>query len=332
MRKGDGDMKEKKRVWFTFNLCEADAFEQYLEKMALQGWFLESVGGAVMRFYRAQPEKRRYAALLVPESSSLIGADDWKAEQLREQCEEAGWIFQCNSIYWQIFYTTDDAAKRRGDMEKERQFQIQKALSWNWSVKFFYPILVVLEIWAVYQYLQNPGKLFADPMQLLLTLLLTGMIISWAATYIRLFRWSHGNMAAIKKGEPLTEQDLKRTLKCKKYTFMGDGILILGVIALAFLSSMEALISFILSVDDHMTAPCRCRCAVHVKLNNLVILWNAEFADTIICIPVPARICNCDIASAQCTDTCCQGSHSLSFCVSVSGRSRVAGTVTGYDK
>ena len=145
MRKGDGDMKEKKRVWFTFNLCEADAFEQYLEKMALQGWFLESVGGAVMRFYRAQPEKRRYAALLVPESSSLIGADDWKAEQLREQCEEAGWIFQCNSIYWQIFYTTDDAAKRRGDMEKERQFQIQKALSWNWSVKFFYPILVVLE-------------------------------------------------------------------------------------------------------------------------------------------------------------------------------------------
>ena len=92
-------MKEKKRVWFTFNLCEADAFEQYLEKMALQGWFLESVGGAVMRFYRAQPEKRRYAALLVPESSSLIGADDWKAEQLREQCEEAGWIFQCNSIY-----------------------------------------------------------------------------------------------------------------------------------------------------------------------------------------------------------------------------------------
>ena len=54
MRKGDGDMKEKKRVWFTFNLCEADAFEQYLEKMALQGWFLESVGGAVMRFYRAR--------------------------------------------------------------------------------------------------------------------------------------------------------------------------------------------------------------------------------------------------------------------------------------
>ena len=60
-------------------------------------------------------------------------------------------------------------------------------------------------------------------------------------------------MAAINSGEPLTEQDLKQTLKCKKYTFMGDGILILGVIALAFLSSMEALISFILSSTPHCT-------------------------------------------------------------------------------
>lgn len=60
-------MKQKKRVWWSFNLWEADAFEQYLEEMAAQGWFLESVGGSVMKFHRAEPEKRRYAALLVPE-------------------------------------------------------------------------------------------------------------------------------------------------------------------------------------------------------------------------------------------------------------------------
>ena len=50
-------MKQKKRIWWTFNLWEADAFQQYLEEMALQGWFLENVGGSVMKFYRAQPEK-----------------------------------------------------------------------------------------------------------------------------------------------------------------------------------------------------------------------------------------------------------------------------------
>ena len=52
-------MKHKKRVWWSFNLWEADAFEQYLEEMAAQGWFLESVGGSVMKFHRAEPEKRQ---------------------------------------------------------------------------------------------------------------------------------------------------------------------------------------------------------------------------------------------------------------------------------
>ena len=121
-------MKQKKRIWWTFNLWEADAFQQYLEEMALQGWFLENVGGSVMKFYRAQPEKRRYAALLVPGSSSLTGADSWKAEQFRKECQEAGWDFQCSGTYWQIFYTTDESVKLTGDMTEERQFLIQKSL------------------------------------------------------------------------------------------------------------------------------------------------------------------------------------------------------------
>ena len=67
----------------------------------------------------------------------------------------------------------------------------------------FYPILVVLEIWSVYRYLQNPGKLFADSMKILLILLLIGMSISWTVSYVQMFRWSHGNTVALKKGEPL---------------------------------------------------------------------------------------------------------------------------------
>ena len=211
----DEPMEQKKRIWWTFQLWEADAFGLYLEEMALKGWFLESVGGAMMKFHKGQPEKRRYVALLVPESSSLTGTDDWKAGQLRQQCEEAGWKVQCSSTYWQIFYTTDDAVKRVGDMKEEKQFQLQRSLSWNWWVKIFYPILVVLEIWSVYRYLQNPGKLFADSMKILLILLLIGMSISWTVSYVQMFRWSHGNTVALKKGEPLPKLDFKRIIKCK---------------------------------------------------------------------------------------------------------------------
>ncbi len=72
-------------------------------------------------------EKEKKEHSLLPGSAfALIGANDWKAGQLRQQCEEAGWIFLCSSTYWQIFYTTDDAVKRVGDMREEIQFQIQE--------------------------------------------------------------------------------------------------------------------------------------------------------------------------------------------------------------
>ena len=119
-------MKQKKRVWMSFNLWEANVFEQYLEEMAAQGWFLESVGGSVMKFHRAEPAKRRYAALLVPGSSSLTGADSWKAEQFRKQCQEAGWNFECSGTFWQIFYTTDDTVERTGEWRKRDSFRSRK--------------------------------------------------------------------------------------------------------------------------------------------------------------------------------------------------------------
>ena len=240
-------MKQKKRIWWTFNLWEADAFQQYLEEMALQGWFLENVGGSIMKFYRAQPEKRRYAALLVPGSSSLTGADSWKAEQFRKECQEAGWDFQCSGTYWQIFYTTDESVKLTGDMTEERQFLIQKALSWNGSAKISYPVLVVLSLWSLYSNLQNPGKMFADPVALMLNPLLLGICISWTVTYARLFRWNCGNTMAIKEGRPFPRMNLQRKVSFKKRIILLDEILILAVLALAFSSSMRALAGTMLS-------------------------------------------------------------------------------------
>lgn len=74
------------------------------------------------------------------------------------------------------------------------------------------------------RYLQNPGKLFADSMKILLILLLIGMSISWTVSYVQMFRWSHGNTVALKKGEPLPKLDFKRIIKCKKHILLSDVI------------------------------------------------------------------------------------------------------------
>ena len=55
MRKGDGDMKEKKRVWFTFNLCEADALSNIWRKWHSRAGFRKR-WWRCDEIYRAQPE------------------------------------------------------------------------------------------------------------------------------------------------------------------------------------------------------------------------------------------------------------------------------------
>ena len=92
-------------------------------------------------------------------------------------------------------------------------------------------------------------------MQILLILLLIGMSISWTVSYVQMFRWSHGNTVALKKGEPLPKLDFKRIIKCKKHILLSDVILILGVVALAFLSSVKAQITFMLSLDRFNELP-----------------------------------------------------------------------------
>ena len=67
-------MKQKKRVWMSFNLWEANVFEQYLEEMAAQGWFLESVGGSVMKFHRFREVLPSQARTAGKQSSSVSSA------------------------------------------------------------------------------------------------------------------------------------------------------------------------------------------------------------------------------------------------------------------
>ena len=56
-------MKQTKHTWWTFSPWEADALRQYLEQLALEGWYPESIGTAGMKCRLGKPEKRRYAAV-----------------------------------------------------------------------------------------------------------------------------------------------------------------------------------------------------------------------------------------------------------------------------
>ena len=42
-------MKQTKHIWWTFSPWEADALRQYLEQLALEGWYPESIGTTGMK-------------------------------------------------------------------------------------------------------------------------------------------------------------------------------------------------------------------------------------------------------------------------------------------
>lgn len=214
-------MRKEKRIWWNFPVYESELFERYLEEQASKGWFPEKIGSLGMKFYSGEPEKRRYAAVLVPGSSTLTGADSRAEKKFQERCEEAGWKFQCRGMNWQIFYTTEQALGRTEEMGRATQFEIQKSMVWGWSTRILYPVLILLECWVLYQSFQNPGVVLSDPLNCLSVMTTTILAVSWAAWYIRLVRWIHRETEILKNGKdtPIENSgavDLGRQLRWKK--------------------------------------------------------------------------------------------------------------------
>lgn len=240
-------MKQTKHIWWTFSAWEADAFRQYLEQLASEGWYPESIGGIGMKCRRGEPEKRRYAAVLAPKTSVLTGADSWDAGKFRERCEAAGWKFQCGGTNWQIFYTTDETLERTEEMSDANQFSIQKSLVFGWSTRIFYPLIVVLECWLVYQYFQNPGKLFTDPWTLFSMTLSLVLIFSYGIPYVHLLRWVRDSERMLKEENHLPVMDLKRQMRSKKRLTILLGVLISVSLVIAFSISIRTLVTTVTS-------------------------------------------------------------------------------------
>lgn len=240
-------MKQIKHIWWTFSPWEADALRQYLEQLALEGWYPESIGTIGMKCRLGEPEKRRYAAVLAPKTSVLTGVDSWDAGKFRERCEAAGWKLQYSGTNWQIFYTTDETLELTEEMSDANQFLIQKALVFGWSTRIFYPLIVVLECWLVYQYFQNPGKLFTDPWTLFSMTLSLVLIFSYGIPYVHLLRWVRDSACMLKEEGHLPVMDLKKRLRSKKRLVILLGVLISVSLAIAFSLSIRMVVATVTS-------------------------------------------------------------------------------------
>ena len=242
-------MRQKRHIWKTFSAWEADAFRQYLEALSSEGWYPESIGNMGMDCYRGEPEKRRYAVMIASGISSLTGTDSWTADRFREQCEAAGWKFQCSGNLWQIFYTTDDSLELTEEMSDAAQFKTQKTLVFNWSVMLLYPLISVLECWLVYQYFKNPGATFSDPGKVFSLAVSLLLLISYTWAYIQLTHWKRQSEQSLKKSGKMPVMDLEKVLIRKRYEKLFLVIMLSAALTVSFSTSIRDLLITVLSAS-----------------------------------------------------------------------------------
>ncbi len=86
------DRWNKKRELNLYAFYDHTGLERHLEKMAANGWMLESVGTYALRYRRCEPKKLRFAVVYYPKTDSFC-PDEPNHENLTfwDYCAGAGW-------------------------------------------------------------------------------------------------------------------------------------------------------------------------------------------------------------------------------------------------
>lgn len=97
-------MAKRKWTFWQFRACEGKALEEYLEKMAAEGWrFMKIWSAGIFCFEKAEPAQMEFAAVILPGSSALASRKRKETVEFAGRCEEAGWTVRYQGSVWQIF-------------------------------------------------------------------------------------------------------------------------------------------------------------------------------------------------------------------------------------
>ena len=102
------DRWNKKRELNLYAFYDHTGLERHLEKMAANGWMLESVGTYALRYRRCEPKKLRFAVVYYPKTDSFC-PDEPNHENLTfwDYCAGAGWQIVMQRGDTHIFYNED---------------------------------------------------------------------------------------------------------------------------------------------------------------------------------------------------------------------------------
>ena len=169
-----------KKVYEDENLYafyDHTGLERHLEKMAANGWMLESVGTYALRYRRCEPKKLRFAVVYYPKTDSFC-PDEPNHENLTfwDYCAGAGWQIVTQRDDTHIFYNEDldavpfetEAVVQVETMERAKKGYV---LSNTITVACMLPTMLYLQ---VSQLRRDPVAFLADGYDLTMMLMIFG--------------------------------------------------------------------------------------------------------------------------------------------------------------
>ncbi len=98
--------RQKKTTLFLFSVLEYREMEEYLEKMAAQGWLLEKVGLFGAHFLRIEPINLRFNVIVYPETRSAeVPASGGALNPFDPQAQPEQWTFLAGTRRFLVFCT-----------------------------------------------------------------------------------------------------------------------------------------------------------------------------------------------------------------------------------
>ena len=179
------DRWNKKRELNLYAFYDHTGLERHLEKMAANGWMLESVGTYALRYRRCEPKKLRFAVVYYPKTDSFC-PDEPNHENLTfwDYCAGAGWQIVTQRGDTHIFYNEDlDAVVQVETMERAKKGYV---LSNTITVACMLPTMLYLQ---VSQLRRDPVAFLADGYDLTMMLMIFVMILLFGVELLGYRLW-----------------------------------------------------------------------------------------------------------------------------------------------
>lgn len=100
-------MKEYKRKFVTYQPFDYEGIQEYLERMAADGWRLVSIG-TLWTFKRSDPASIHYTAAYLPRTSQYDPDNNPAISEFDDYCLETGWTRVCSSGNMHIYCSAEE--------------------------------------------------------------------------------------------------------------------------------------------------------------------------------------------------------------------------------